>query len=254
MSSATSAAIPAVLIAGGQQLDNKIFKTIIAPTFEQCPNPKVAYIGTANGDRESFFEMVYALFVKAGIRCVDFLHLARADADVAAARETLARADVIFLSGGEVFDGIDWLRKHRLVNMLKALYDKGTQFIGISAGAIMIGANWVRIGIPEDNESTHKLMQWVAGESCPEIDANIELFECLGLVRATFDTHAEHEDWVELKAALRLMGDNSCGYGIPRGGIIKAIDKNARAGSVHLENLEKEYLTFTLKKGEYHIT
>ena len=239
---------PAILIAGGQPFDDKAFKAIIAPELNKFPNPRIAYIGTANGDREGFFDMIYAMFKRAGAQRMDFLRLAREDADIAGAAEALIRSDIIFLSGGEVDDGIDWLRKHGLVDLLKEQFRNGKLFIGLSAGAIMIGAYWVRVGIPEDDGATEKLQRWVAGDLCPEVDANIELFECLGLVPATFDTHAENEGWVELKAALRLKGNGARGYGIPRGGIIKA---NGRGDLI---NLEREYLTFTYENGEYSIT
>ncbi|MCL2059109.1 MAG: Type 1 glutamine amidotransferase-like domain-containing protein [Oscillospiraceae bacterium] len=219
---------PAVLISGGQPLDAAVFSAAIAPALARFHKPKVAYIGAANGDREGFFETVNTMFRSAGASSMDFLRLARDDADVVAARAVLSAADVIFFSGGEVEDGINWIRRHGLDGMLSELFAQGRQFMGISAGAIMIGAHWVRWDVPGD-------------------DSTAALFDCLGLVPATFDTHAEDEDWVELKATLRLMGDGASGYGIPRGGAISA-DSGGR-----LVNLTKEYLTYTYKNGHYII-
>jgi hypothetical protein len=93
----------------------------------------------------------------------------------------------------------------------------------------MLGARWVRWDVPDD-------------------DNTAELFDCLGIIPVTFDTHAEDEDWIELKTVLRLSGDGSRGYGLPRGGIISA-DSAGR-----LVNMEREYLTFTYTNGEFIIT
>ncbi len=78
----------------------------------------------------------------------------------------------------------------------------------------MMGTHWVRWDDPED-------------------DATAKLFEYLGFIGATFDTHAEDEDWKELKTALRLQGCGARGYGIPKnsavvydsGGSMEALGK-----------------------------
>jgi cyanophycinase-like exopeptidase len=166
------------------------------------------------------------LLFRAGAETVDFVRLARDIIDADSAGETLSRADVIFFSGGEVEDGMDWINKHRLAGLLKDLYLNGRQFIGISAGAIMIGSHWVKWRIPENDDTA-------------------ELFDCLGLVPEIFDTHAEDEDWVELKAALRLRGEGALGYGLPRGGVISADSRG------NLINIVNKYLTFIYKNGAF---
>jgi dipeptidase E len=220
---------PAILLAGGSQINEETFEIIFGPAFKKNPTPRVAYIGAANGDKPAFFEMLSVFLPKAGASSVDFVKLAREDADVEAARETLLRADIIFLSGGEVEDGINWIKKHGLTVLLREQYAAGKQFIGVSAGTIMMGAYWVRWDVPEDNDTA-------------------ELFKCLGLIPVTFDTHGEDEDWIELKTALSLMGDGARGYGLPRGGVINADSLG------NLVNIEKEYLTFKYINGKFEIT
>ena len=220
---------PAILLSGGQPVDYDIIKAITAPAFAGRNNPKVAYIGAANGDRAAFFDTLNTLLLLAGAAEVNFVRLARDRIDAGAARETLTESDAIFLSGGEVEDGIKWINKHGLDGCLKELYRIGVQFIGISAGAIMMGANWVRWSTPGDDETA-------------------ELFDCLGFVPVTFDTHAEDEDWIELKTALRLMGDGARGCAIPRGGIISADSRG------NIRNIVNKYLTYVYKDGEYQIS
>ena len=239
---------PAILLAGGRPMNTGAINAAISPVLARFNKPIVAYIGAANGDSESFYEAMGSVFMNAGAGSVEFLRLARENADIAAAAESLSQADIIFLSGGEVEDGIKWLRKHRLAHMLKELFVGGKQFMGISAGAIMMGAHWMKVNVPGGWDAEDMLSRWVAGEiHNKENGVNIELFECLGLIPAIFDTHAEDEDWVELKATLRLIGDGARGCGIPRGGIIKAGSRG------ELENIESKYITYAYINGSYKI-
>jgi hypothetical protein len=63
--------------------------------------------------------------------------------------------------------------------------------------------------------------EWVRWQD-PDDDSTAELYPGLGLVPLICDTHAEGDDWVELKAALRLKGPGSTGYGITSGACLKA--------------------------------
>jgi peptidase E len=217
---------PVFLLAGGHPRDAKSMTDCLALALQQCgkPRPRVAYLGVANRDNVVFYTAMKAMIKGAGAKDVVLLRLAQAGADMDAAKKALEAADAIFISGGEVEDGMRWLTQHGLDGFLKELYGRGKLFIGISAGSIMMGAHWVRWENPDD-------------------DATAGLFDCLGLVPAVFDTHAEDEDWVELKTALKLMGPGARGYGIPSGGMISA-DSEGR-----LANLEKVLLCFVNDNG-----
>jgi peptidase E len=229
MSEAPSKEVPALLFAGGQSMNAEIVARLIAPVIARNPHPAAAYIGAANGDRQGHYDGIAALMLEAGAAKVDFVRLARESVDAAAVRKILGEADIIFISGGEVEHGMNWLKKHGLIGFLRELHANGTQFMGVSAGTIMMGKHWVRWDDPADADAAN-----------PD---TAELFDCLGLVPATFDTHAEYEDWVELKAALRLMGEGARGYGLPSGGLISA-DSAGR-----LVNIEKELLVYVNHNG-----
>ena len=216
--------IPAVLVAGGRPFNPPAITRMVSRGFAGIQKPHVAYIGTASGDNPVFFHMLKALLKKAGAGKVSFVHLAKKNPDLDAARNTLAGADVIFLSGGEVEDGMKWLKEHSLTGFLKELYNEGKRFIGVSAGVIMMGTHWVRWGTPGD-------------------DSTSELFDCLAFTPALFDVHGEDEDWVELKAALKLLGPGARAYGLPGGCMINADSRG------NLVNLEKEYLIFVNEGG-----
>jgi len=170
--------------------------------------PSVAYLGVASDDDRAFFASIKAMLVKAGAGTVVMPRLATLHPDVDKARETIAAADVVFISGGEVEDGISWLDKAGLRDFLRQQYEAGKPFMGLSAGTIMMGRHWVHWDIPDDNGTA-------------------SLFDCLGFAPYTFDTHAESEDWVELRTAVRLMGDGSVGYGI-RSNTMVVVDRDGR--------------------------
>ena len=220
-----SAKKPVLLLAGGGKTDRTAMIDSMARAFAGIEKPQVAYIGCASGDNLIFFKMMEGYIKKAGAAKVVLVKLAKAKADVAAAKSALAACDAIFISGGEVEDGMNWLKKHDLVGFLHELYNGGKLFVGMSAGTIMLGAKWVKWRIPDDNDTA-------------------ELFDCLNIVPETFDTHAEEEDWIEIKTALKLMGDGARGYGIPSGGVITGDGEGA------LTDVEKTRLTFVNSGGE----
>ena len=167
------------------------------------PSPKVAYVGTANGDNKLFFQFLKRPMVKAGAGQVLLVPIAGKRADTQAAKQILSEADCVFLSGGEVEDGIVSLKKAGLDVFLTELYNCGKPFFGVSAGCIMMGRIWVHWEVEND-------------------DSTASLFDCLNFVPMTFDTHCENEGWKELKCALRLMGTNAQGYGLSTGGFYSA--------------------------------
>jgi peptidase E len=173
--------------------------------FAACgkPNPKAAYIGTANSDNLVFFQAMKIPMLKAGAKSVTMAPLARKNADADAAKRILSGADVIFLSGGEVEDGMVWLEKSGMIGFLTDLYHGGTLFLGVSAGAIMLGQHWVHWDVEGD-------------------DSTSRLFSCLNFVPFVFDAHGEKEGWTELKCALRLLGPGAKGHGLSAGGFYSA--------------------------------
>ena len=211
---------PAILVAGGRPLNPSAMAAMMSRAFSGMEKPMVAYIGTANNDNIAFFQIMKSLLKKAGAGKVIFVRLAKKNPDLDAARNVLAGADLIFLSGGEVEDGMNWLKTHDLTGFLRDLYSSGKRFMGVSAGVIMMGTHWVHWDVEGD-------------------DSTARLFDCLGFTPALFDVHGEDENWGELKTALKLLGENSRGYGLPSGSMISA-DSQGK-----LVNLEKEYLVFS---------
>ena len=211
----------ALCIAGGWPSDRAAMGRCLSRALAAAgkEKPSVAYIGTASGDDKSFFRQIRSMLEKAGAGSVTLVPLASESADEAAAERILREADEIFLSGGEVDDGIRWLRLHGTDRVLRGLFDSGKPFFGLSAGSIMMGAHWAHWENEDD-------------------DSTASLIDCLGLVPVVFDTHSENENWKELKTVLRLLGPGARGYAIPSNGAVLA----GSDGS--LESLERPIIPF----------
>ena len=191
------------LIAGGR--DIRQTTDDFRAALEVCgkPDPKIAYVGTASGDNRIFFQAMKLSMMKAGAKTVTLVSLAHKNADAAKAKRILSEVDAVFLSGGEVEDGIVWLEKAGVIDFLTEMYRGGKLFLGTSAGAIMMGQHWVHWDVEGD-------------------DSTSRLFSCLNFVPFVFDAHGEKEDWTELKCALRLLGPGAEGYGLSAGGFFSA--------------------------------
>ena len=82
-----------------------------------------------------------------------------------------------------------------VIPVLRERFAAGTPFIGLSAGSIMLARKWIAWDNPDD-------------------DATARIFGCLGFVPLICDTHAEDDNWSELRAVLRLSDVGARGYGI----------------------------------------
>ena len=179
--------------------------------------PDIAYIGTASMKDNRLIYAVISVFIKAGCNCrMQRVVIARPNADIDKAREIIQKADAVFFSGGDAEAGMQILKEKNLVVFFQELFRQGKLLIGVSAGTIMMSKEWVRWKNPQD-------------------DASAELFTCLGLVPIICDTHAEADDWVELKTALQLEKSDITGYGISSGAYLKVYPDGrlgAESGSV----------------------
>jgi len=215
---------PAILYAGGRPRNPAGAAKMFSAAFAGLDKPLVAYVGTANGDSLPFFQMMKSQLVAGGAGKVVRLRLAKDKSDLEKAIDILNQAEMIFFSGGEVEDGMVWLKKHNLIGLLHELYQQGRRFVGVSAGTIMLGSHWVHWDVEGDDDTS-------------------SLFDCLGVVPRLFDVHGESENWVELKAALKLLGDGALGYGLCSGCSISADSQG------NLLTLEGDLLVFANQAG-----
>jgi cyanophycinase-like exopeptidase len=160
-------------------------------------HPRIAYLGSASGDDRGFFKMIAALVKNAGASEVVLAPTADAKVDLGKTREILEGAEVILVSGGDVEEGMRVVDAS-LTPLLRTLYERGTVFIGLSAGSIMLSRQWIRWRDPDD-------------------DSTAEVFACLNFAPVLCDTHGEADGWEELHALMRLSQAGAIGHGIPSG-------------------------------------
>ncbi|MBR6322114.1 MAG: Type 1 glutamine amidotransferase-like domain-containing protein [Lachnospiraceae bacterium] len=188
------------LLAGGRGSDTEsLLRAAFAETGKE--HPSIAYIGTANGEDRAFMRYLEETLKPAGAGEVHLVRLLGFEKGSEEAHKILKGSDLIFISGGEVEDGMNGLSKDIRV-LLRELYELGKVFVSISAGTIMLGIAWPHW----DDEDNHPEDAW--------------LFDCLGFASTIFDTHCEWEDWVELRKAVELSPEGFTGYGIPTGGMV----------------------------------
>jgi peptidase E len=190
------AARPLYLLAGGSN-PGSLVRPILAQAKSQAPS--IAYIGTASGDDPGFFRRLAAVFTEAGAGEIRLAAMVSPRADLDEARLVLRSADIIFLSGGDVEEGMKHLQQRAMLPELNRLYRAGKIFVGLSAGSIMLTKCWVIWSDPSNDDSA-------------------EIIPCLGFAPLLCDVHAEADGWAELQVLLRLVKHKMVGYGIPLGG------------------------------------
>ena len=195
---------PLYLLAGGREGSTRSTNQILQEVFREIGkvSPIIAYVGVASDDNRIFYQFIADMIKNSGTCKVNRVLICSPKADLSKAKGTLESADAIFISGGDVEMGIQVLEEKNMAGFLQGLYKQGKLFFGASAGSITLAREWVRWKDPND-------------------DSTAELFPCLGLAPIICDTHAEDDDWAELKMALKLSEDNVQGYGIPAKACLK---------------------------------
>ena len=195
---------PLYLLAGGREGSTRSTNQILQEVFREIGkvSPIIAYVGVASDDNRIFYQFIADMIKNSGACKVNRVLICSPKADLSKAKGTLESADAIFISGGDVEMGIQVLEEKNMAGFLQGLYKQGKLFFGASAGSITLAREWVRWKDPND-------------------DSTAELFPCLGLAPIICDTHAEDDDWAELKMALKLSEDNVQGYGIPAKACLK---------------------------------
>jgi peptidase E len=192
---------PLYLIASGpRSIRQKGPDLLVQAVLQQTgvPRPRVAYVGAASGDNAAFRLLIGRILEKAGAGPVTLAPLCGKRGSLEKATRVLEEADLVFISGGDVEEGMRVLQEKGAVPLLRRLWKEGKPLFGVSAGSIMLARQWVRWMDPRD-------------------EASARVFPCLGLAPVLCDTHGESDGWVELHALLLLCAVGATGYGITSG-------------------------------------
>jgi len=155
-------------------------------------SPKAAYIGASNGDQPEFYHLFEAAMKEIGIKNCRMILSSFSEEDQA----FLEEADLILLAGGDVEQGWNVFQSIGLKEAITKKYYDGALLIGISAGAVQLGA----CGRGKEEEKVNGL---------------IDTFR---LVPFIIGAHEEKEEWKKLSETIQLRGGYEKGIGIPMGG------------------------------------
>jgi cyanophycinase-like exopeptidase len=211
---------PVYLIAGGRgAMTRRGPDPMIQAALREAgvERPLVAYVGAASGDNAAFRAIIGRLLVKAGAGGMKLAPLCGKRADAKRAKAVLESSHIVFISGGDVDEGMRVLERTAMIDFLKDLYNQGKPFLGVSAGSIMLARSWIRWRDPAD-------------------DASAEIFPCLGIALVNCDTHGEADGWEELRALQALVRPGTVSYGIVSGSaLVVRPDRTVAAlgGEVH---------------------
>jgi len=216
--------LPIYLLAGGPGAKRQSPDPILQMALRELgkTKPSVAYIGAAHGDSLMFYLFIKRLIVAAGAGKVELVPLAKKKSNIAEAQLIIQSSDCIFVSGGDVSEGMRVLTEKSVIPLIKKRYDEGALIIGVSAGSIMLAKQW--INWPDEND-----------------EASAELFPCMNIAPVLCDTHGEEDKWNELHSLLRLTEGDQIGYGIPSGGAMRiSTDGAVEAISLPLYRIERK--------------
>jgi dipeptidase E len=135
-------------------------------------NPKVCFVATAAGDSLSYIERFYDAFKR--LPCETFhLDLFRPSDWTRTPQQLLETADVLYFSGGNTKNALALWREWELVAELRAAYERGAVFAGVSAGAIAWFQSFTTDSAGRDLEPMNGL-GWLMGSMTPHYDGEAD--------------------------------------------------------------------------------
>jgi peptidase E len=159
---------------------------------KKIENIKASYIGASNGDNPVYFDIFVEVMKQKNITNCRMIPSNPDVSDI----DFLNLSDIILLAGGDVKKGLEVFKQNGIDKIIPDKYHKGSILIGVSAGAVQVGANaW-----GNKNEDNGKY---------------IDTFKIIPYI---IDVHNEKNDWAELNEVLKNNDNNPKGYGIPSGG------------------------------------
>jgi cyanophycinase len=169
-------------------------RPLLAPAVDATgsPEPRAAYVGASNGDQPEFYSIFEGAMEAIGVRDRRMILSGYS----AQERAYLRSADLIVLAGGDVGAGLRVLRETGMDDDLDERRREGAVLVGVSAGAVQLGA-----------------MGWLGDEP-----AEGELVGALGIVPFSVDAHDEASGWRRLRQLVLRSLPGSVGIGVPAGG------------------------------------
>jgi len=186
---------PIYLLADSQLLfSSPGGRPLLAPAVEavESGEPRAAYVGAANGDQPEFYSIFAGAMEMAGVRDRRMILSDYSAED----RAYLRSADLIVLAGGDVGAGLRVLRATGMDDDIDERRREGAVLVGVSAGAVHLGA-----------------LGWLGDDP---VDG--ELVGTLGIVPYSVDAHDEGREWRRLRQLVLRSPMGTIGIGVLAGG------------------------------------
>jgi cyanophycinase-like exopeptidase len=186
---------PVYLLADSQLLfSSPGGRPLLAPAVDaiESPEPRAAYVGAANGDQPEFYSIFEGAMETIGVRDRRMILSDYAPED----RAYLRSADIIVLAGGDVGAGLRVLRETGMDDDIDERRREGAVLVGVSAGAVHLGA-----------------LGWLGDEPTEG-----ELVGMLGIVPFSVDAHDEASGWKRIRQLVARSLPGTLGIGVPTGG------------------------------------
>lgn len=100
-------------------------------------NPNFLFIGLASSFSDSYYDTMKKIYKDLGCTCA-YLKKKNILNNRDIVEKKISAADIIYFCGGDTIKLVNDLKEYDLVSLLKKVYDNGTIFVGMSAGAIML--------------------------------------------------------------------------------------------------------------------
>lgn len=185
--------------------------------------PRVAFVGTASGDAETYVERFMQAF--SGLDCVPtHLPFFRRTPEL---RDFVAEQDVIYVGGGNTRSMLAVWREWGLPELLREAWESGTVLAGISAGAIC----WFEQGVTDsgaDGLCSIEGLGFLPGSCCPHYDGEAER------------RPAYHSMVAQGRIASGFALDDAAAVHFTGRGLHQAVCSAAGAGAWRLERTEGE--------------
>jgi len=134
-----------ILYSGGDRLKNyKINLRVL--DFLPTKNLKITYIPSASDEERKYFKEFKDWFGFYGFRNLGYFDIGKEYSPELANQALGSKA--IYLSGGNTYNFLYWLKKRKFFKSLRNFVEKGGILIGFSAGSILITPSISIAGIP----------------------------------------------------------------------------------------------------------
>jgi peptidase E len=147
---------------GNKKLDHYILSQ------SKIDKPHICFIPTASGDSKDYIERFYKAFEREN--CVPS-HLSLFSPPLHIA-DFINKQDIFYVGGGNTKNLLALWREWGLDKLLKAAYDEGKIFAGLSAGSLC----WFEEGVTDSFGPLRGIecLGWLTGSHCPHYDGESE--------------------------------------------------------------------------------